>query len=73
MKGSDRNFRATRLHTQKDKERRQRIESDIQWGLIDPESGEGAQARGRPARDRGLALPKTMTFSDDVLLMCDVM
>ena len=26
------------LHTQKDKERLQRIESDIQWGLKDPES-----------------------------------
>ena len=28
-------------------------------GRKDPESGEVAQARGRPARDRGLALPKT--------------
>ena len=36
-------------HTQKDKEKQQRIESDIQWGLKDPESGEVAQARGRPA------------------------
>ena len=42
-------------HTQKDKEKQQRIESDIQWGLKDPESGEVAQARGRPARNRGLA------------------
>ena len=31
------------LHTQKDKERQQRIESDIRWGLKDPESGEVAQ------------------------------
>ena len=29
--------------TQKDKERQQRIESDIRWGLKDPESGEVAQ------------------------------
>ena len=55
-----------RLHIQKDQERRQRIEnrelrieSDIRGGRKDPESGEVAQARGRPARDRGLALPKT--------------
>ena len=46
-------------HAQKDKDRQQRIESDIQWGLKDPESGDVAEARGRPARDRGLALPKT--------------
>ena len=38
---------------------RERIESDIRWGLKDPESGEVAQARERPAPDRGLALPKT--------------
>ena len=42
------------LHIQKDKERQQRMESDIRWGLKDPESGEEAQTRGRPARDRGL-------------------
>ena len=41
----------------KDKERQQRIESDIRWGLKDPESGDVAQAR--PGRDRGLTLPKT--------------
>ena len=34
------------------------MESDIRWGLIDPESGEEAQTLGRPARDRGLPLPK---------------
>ena len=30
------------------------MESDIRWGLKDPESGEEAQTLGRPARDRGL-------------------
>ena len=35
------------------------MESDIRWGLKDPELGEEAQTRGRPARDRGLPLPKT--------------
>ena len=28
---------------QKDKERQERIESDMRWGLKDPESGEEAQ------------------------------
>ena len=28
------------LHIQKDKERQKRMESDIRWGLKDPESGE---------------------------------
>ena len=37
---------------------RERIESDIRWGLKDPESGEEAQTLGRPARDRRLPLPK---------------
>ena len=47
-------------HAQKDKERQQRIESgDIRWGLKDPESGDVAQARGRPGRDRRLTLPKS--------------
>ena len=46
-------------HIQKDKERQQRMESDIRWGLKDLESGEVAQVRGRPARDRELPLPKT--------------
>ena len=41
-------------HIQKDKERQRRMESDIRWGRKDPESGEEAQTRGRPARDRGL-------------------
>ena len=36
-----------------------RGDSDIRWGLKDPESGEEAQTRGRPALDRGLPLPKT--------------
>ena len=44
---------------EKDKERQQRIESDIRLGLKDPKSGEEAQTLGRPARDRGLLLPKT--------------
>ena len=53
-------------HTQKDKETQQRIESDIRWGLKDPESGDVAQACGRPARDRGLALPKTCESVESV-------
>ena len=32
--------------------------------LKDPESGEEAQTRGRPARDRGLPLPR-VAFADD--------
>ena len=52
----DRTFGA---QIQKDKERQQRIENDIRWGLKDPESGEEAQTRERPARARGLPLPKT--------------
>ena len=35
------------------------MESDIRWGLKDPEAGEEAQTLGRPARDRGLPLPNT--------------
>ena len=39
-------------------------------GRKDPESGEVAQARGRPARDRGLALPRTFQREKgDVMLM----
>ena len=44
------------------KERQQRIESGIRWGLKDPESGEEAQTRGRPAQilemDRFRDVPK---------------
>ena len=29
----------SRLHIQKDKDRQKRIESDVPWGLEDPESG----------------------------------
>ena len=32
------------------KDREQRTESGIRWGLKDPESGEEAQTRGRPAQ-----------------------
>ena len=32
---------------------------DLRWGLEEPESGGEAQALVRPARDRGLPLPKT--------------
>ena len=39
-------------HAQNDKERQQRKESDMRGGLKDPESGEVAQGRGRPGRDR---------------------
>ena len=51
------------LHIQKDKAERQkrqeRSESDIRWGLKDPESGEEAETLGRPVRDRRLPLPKS--------------
>ena len=33
--------------------------------LKDPESGEEAQTRGRPARDRGLPLPRVAFAADD--------
>ena len=53
-------------HAQKDKERQHRIESDIRWGLRDPDC---AQARGRPAQDCGLVLllwGERKVGSDDV-------
>ena len=44
------------------KDREQRTESGIRWGLKDPESGEEAQTRGRPAQilemDRFRDVPK---------------
>ena len=50
-------IKPTFLFKKKNKERQQRKESDIRWGLKDPESGNVAQGRRRPARDRGLPLP----------------
>ena len=47
-----------------------RGDSDIRWGLKDPESGEEAQTRGRPARDRWLPLPKTGDVDDVYYYNC---
>ena len=40
----------SRLHIQKDKDRQKRIESDVRWGLEDPESG------GEKERERDVGL-----------------
>ena len=45
--------------TKKGKERQKRKEIDVRWWPQEPESGGEAQALVRPARDRGLPLPKT--------------
>ena len=44
----------------KDKERQQRIQSDIRWVLKGPESGNVAQARGRPASGPRLEFAENM-------------
>ena len=52
----------SRLHRQKDTERQRKTEENVERRpLVTPryESGGEAQARERPARDRGLSLPKT--------------
>ena len=52
----------SRLHRQKDTERQIKTEENVERRpVVTPryESGGEAQARERPARDRGLSLPKT--------------
>ena len=52
----------SRLHRQKDKERQRKTEENVDRRLVVApryESGGEAQALVRPARDRGLPLPKT--------------
>ena len=52
----------SRLHRQKDTERQRKTEENVERRpVVTPryESGGEAQARERPARDRGLSLPKT--------------
>ena len=52
----------SRLHRQKDKERHRKTEENVDGRpVVAPrhESGGEAQALVRPARDRGLPLPKT--------------
>ena len=62
----------SRLHRQKDKERQNRIQIDVRWGLEDPEAGGEAQTLGRLARDRGFPFPKTCEGikDDDDDYMC---
>ena len=56
------NVLTSRLHRQKDTERQRKTEENVERRpVVTPryESGGEAQARERPARDRGLPLPKT--------------
>jgi hypothetical protein len=59
VKGSDRNFEASQTERY---ERQRKTEENVERRpVVTPryESGGEAQARERPARDLGLALPKT--------------
>ena len=62
VKGSDRNFKAsqTERYRKTKKDRRERRETSGGGPKIRVRGRQGeAQARERPARDRGLPLPKT--------------